>query len=186
MFILDDILHQIICPLLDLNSLINLHLTCKESKTLFEKKIHDLKPYYLNGIRYKNLEKLRLKYIDIPDIQRRPYEHQPSGTMSWSRIDNSILLLNLLPLNSNSLDIPSNYIYHLSQLGYDTKRSDDSLDKWFDNIREGDIILDGIQYDTIIEKSKYTKTQIRTNRYILNISPILQVLIPPRTDILIE
>ena len=63
MFILDDILHQIICPLLDLNSLINLHLTCKESKTLFEKKIHDIKPYYLNGIRYKNLEKLRLKYI---------------------------------------------------------------------------------------------------------------------------
>jgi len=184
MFILDDILYQVICPLLDLSSLINLHFTCKEYKTLFEKKIYELMPYYLNGIRYKNLEELRLKYMNIPDNQRRPDEHQPSGTMSWSRIDNSVLFLNLLP-PVNSLGVPSNYTYHLSQLGYDKKGSDDILDKWFDNIREGDIILDGIHYDTVLEKSKYTKTQIRTNRYIIPISPTYKVLIPPRTDILI-
>jgi hypothetical protein len=179
----DDILYQIIGPLLDLPSIINLHLSCKDYKKLYENKIGQIKPYYLNGNRYRNLETLRLKYLNIPDNQKRPYENQPGGTMSWYRIDNSILFLNL---SSNiSSNTSSHYKYHLSQLGYDMKESDDILDKWFDIIKEGDIIFDGMHYDTILEKSQFTKTQIRTNRGITIISPILQVLIPPRTDILI-
>ena len=128
---------KIIGPLLDLQSLIKLHSTCKNCKILFKDRIDELKPYYLNGKRYKVLEELRMEYMNIPNENKRPEEHQPMGTMSWSRIDNSAIFLNLFPA-INSLDIPSNYIYHLSQLGYDTKKSDNILDKWFDNIREGE------------------------------------------------
>lgn len=167
----NDILYNIIGNLLDIPSLVNFHLTCKDFKLLFEEKISKVKPCYLNRLRYKKLEKLRIEYENLPDNQKRPYDHQPRGTMSWSRIDFRAYPLNIL---SNDL------IVYIS-----TKIADDILGKWFDTIQVGDILFDGKNYDTIIRKSPYTKTQIETNSHIQNISPLLRVIIPPRTDILI-
>jgi len=197
----DNILHQIIRPLLDLQSLINFHFTCRDYKLLFEDKISELKPYYINGNRYKILEKLIEEYSNIPDKDKRPENHQPSATASWSRIDNSILNIQFnsayVPAWANNTKLPlSHYKY---QLGYDFFKADEILDKWFDFIKEGDVIVDDkysasrLTYFTIIEKSKYTKTQIYTKCVggggiggINSISPLCKILIPPRTDILIE
>jgi hypothetical protein len=165
----NDILYNIIGNLLDIPSLINFHLTCKDFKFLLDEKISNLKPFYLNGLRYKTLEKLRIKYESLPTNQKRPYNHQQSGTMSWSRINR------LYPLNILSNDA----VYLSSQI------ADDIHDKWFDNVEVGDIIFDGTNYDTIIRKSPYTKSQIETNSCIQNISPLLKIIIPPRIDILI-
>jgi hypothetical protein len=166
----NDILYNIIGNLLDIPSLVNFHVTCKDFKLLFEEKISKVKPCYLNGLRYKKLEKLRIQYESLPDNQERPYNHQPSGTMSWSRIDFRAYPLNIL----------SNDTVYSS-----TKIADDILDKWFDSVEVGDILYDGKNYTCIIRKSPYTKSQIETNSYIQNISPLLQVIIPPRTNILI-
>lgn len=176
MFIITDILQNIIGPMLDLKSMINLHLTCKDIKLLFEDNILEQK-YYLNGNRYKNLEEIGKEYLNIPDMNKRPNMFRPSGTACWTRIDNTILnIFNFIPINI----IMPNY-----------NDSDKIIEKWFDFVKEGDIFIDDnyshnkLTYFTIIEKSKYTKTQILTENGIREISPLYRILIPPRTDILI-
>jgi hypothetical protein len=196
MFLINDIIYNI-TSFLDFKSLINFHLINKETKLLFEEKILNLKPCYLNGLRYLILEKLKEEYDNIPYNNKRPEEFQPYGTASWHRIDNSVLLNLPITISLSNYNYLKNYEL-CNKLNF--KKSDEILDKWFDLIREGDVIKDdkyslsNPTFFTIMEKSKYTKTQISINiginrigiRSIRSNTSLCKIMIPPRTDIYIE
>ena len=162
---MDDIVYQTISPLLDLQSLISFHMTSKHYNVLLANRVHELKPYYLNGYRYRKLEKLREEYHNA-EYTNMFELYLPAGLSSWHRIDKAQLTLSLTLPTPTKTDIRSII-----------------ADEWFDLIQDGDVLADG---HVILEKSKYTKTQIRLPIGIVSVSPIEHILIPPRTDILIE
>lgn len=141
---------------------------------------------FQRGGRYR--EVLRLCDAFVAVSNHLPLYGAPSGTRSWSRIDNTPLKLELqglVNLNTNQ------HIYTVTYTSESSLMARNIAKNYFELLEVGDVVVnsDG-KHHRIAEKSRYGCMQYLddlhgTYGYIEDAYPSYIILIPPRTDLIV-
>jgi hypothetical protein len=132
------------------------------------------------GDRYMRLLGIHDTYCSLNLDHYVPDDHAPSGSLSWSRIDNAAL----------HLCIPDRIVPPDPEHTHAWSLIDRLSREYFDLLEAGDTLVHGNLfklYRNIGKKSAYGRTQAidTLTGHIFQVRPH-RILIPPRTDVLIR